>query len=169
MISLLISEEPVVASAETGEEFEIVMGWRQMASVGLVGMVLLSGFSGAAYMVGKSVVPKAPPAAPASASVPEPVIPILEATIAPATPTPIRADPAPGATYLQLGAVEEGFALVMAEGLRTHGLTAFVAPGPSEKVFRVLVGPLADSDAYKQAKATVDNLGLAAFARKYQQ
>ena len=169
MIRLLISEEPVVASAETGEEFEIVMGRRQMASASLVVLVLVAVFSGASYVAGRATVPQAapPPPPPVAVPAPEPVIPIYEATVVPAAP--LRADPAAGATYLQLGALDEGFALVMAEGLRQHGLTAFIAPGPSERIFRVLVGPLADNDAYKQAKGTVDGLGLSAFARKYQQ
>jgi cell division septation protein DedD len=46
-------------------------------------------------------------------------------------------------------------------------LAAFVAPGPSEKIFRVLIGPLADPAAYMKAKETVDQIGLSTFARKF--
>jgi hypothetical protein len=81
---------------------------------------------------------------------------------------PIFAQPQPGALYLQMGAVDKGVGIVLAEGLRKHGFTAFVAPGPSEKIFRVLIGPLANLDAYKRAKAEVDAIDLNTFARRYQ-
>jgi hypothetical protein len=85
-----------------------------------------------------------------------------------ATEAPLFADPKPGAVYLQLGAVEKGVAIIMAEGLRKRAFNAFVAPGPNDHIFRVLVGPL-DSEAYKTAKQAVDDIGLSTFARKYQQ
>jgi len=81
---------------------------------------------------------------------------------------PIFAQPQPGALYLQMGAVDKGVGIVLAEGLRKHGFTAFVAPGPSEKIFRVLIGPLANLEAYKRAKAEVDAIDLNTFARRYQ-
>ena len=37
---------------------------------------------------------------------------------------------------------ERGMAMILAEGLRGHGFDSFVAPGPNEKIFRVLIGPL---------------------------
>ena len=66
-----------------------------------------------------------------------------------------------------MGAVEKGVAVIFAEGLRKHGLTSFVAPGPSEKIFRVLIGPLADPQAYVKAKDVVDQIGLSTFARRF--
>ena len=66
-----------------------------------------------------------------------------------------------------MGAVEKGVSIIFAEGLRKHGLAAFVAPGPSEKIFRVLVGPLPAPADYVKAKDTVDKLGLATFARRF--
>jgi hypothetical protein len=81
---------------------------------------------------------------------------------------PIFAQPQPGALYLQMGAVDKGVGIVLAEGLRKHGFTAFVAPGPSEKIFRVLIGPLPNLEAYTRAKAEVDAIDLNTFARRYQ-
>ena len=49
----------------------------------------------------------------------------------------------------------------------SRGLPAFVAPGPNEKIFRVLIGPLPDPAAYLKAKEKVDEIGLSTFARKY--
>jgi cell division septation protein DedD len=59
-------------------------------------------------------------------------------------------------------------ATILAEGLRSHGFDAFVAPGPSEKIFRVLIGPLPDPESFRQAKAAVDAIELSTFARKYE-
>lgn len=92
-----------------------------------------------------------------------PVAPAL-----PAAEPPIFAQPQPGALYLQMGALDKGIAVVLAEGLRKHGFTAFVAPGPNEKIFRVLIGPLANQEGYKRAKAEVDAIDLSTFARRFQ-
>jgi cell division septation protein DedD len=66
-----------------------------------------------------------------------------------------------------MGAVDKGVAVIFAEGLRKKGFTAFVAPGPNEKIFRVLIGPLPDPASYAKAKDGVDKIGLSTFARKF--
>jgi hypothetical protein len=78
-------------------------------------------------------------------------------------------DPIPGAVYIQIGAVDRGVGMILAEGLRSRGFHGFVAPGPSEKIFRVLVGPFRNQEEYQASKAAVDKVGLAAFTRKYSQ
>jgi len=114
------------------------------------------------------------PAAPAVSS-PLPQATILNAPFAatrkPASgpEPPLFQEPKAGSVYLQMGALEHGMAMILAEGLRKHGFDASVAPGPSEKVFRVLIGPLPNPQAFARAKAEVDALELGTFARKYQQ
>jgi cell division septation protein DedD len=68
-----------------------------------------------------------------------------------------------------VGVIEKGLAAVWAEGLRTHGLEAFAAPGPSDglNLWRVLIGPLPDPQAYQRAKDVLDTLGLTNFGRRY--
>ena len=78
------------------------------------------------------------------------------------------ADPLPRKTYIQMGAVEKGLAIIFAEGLRRRGLDGFVAPGPNEKLFRVLIGPFPDEAAYKRVKIQVDQIGLNTFPRRYE-
>ena len=183
MISLLLSEGPALeADASRPEtetaEFEFVLGRRQAASVGLVVTVLVAVFSGVSYTIGKTMSPAPAMSAgvasqAAAAPVPAP-LPVVEATIAPGplplgtSDGPLFAEPVPGAIYLQIGAVEKGVAQLWAEGLRTHGLHAFVASGPSERIFRVLVGPFRDQPAYQAAKKMVDDLGLTNFAKRIQ-
>ncbi len=192
--SVTIQEEEAVQPQEESsnerEEFEIVLGRRQVASVLFVATVIVAVFSGIAYLAGKSIAAKkivtvtAP--APLEKAAAEAPIPTIDATIvaqtaaataatrpAPVTATaddvPIFADPRVGATYIQMAAVERGIASIFAEGLRRHGFQSFVAPGPSEKMYRVLIGPMKDNAEYNRAKEELDRIGLTTFARKYQQ
>ena len=73
---------------------------------------------------------------------------------------PLFADRQPGAIYLQMGAVDKGMAIIIAEGLRQRGFSSFVAPGPNEKIFRVLIGPFASQDDYKRVKAEADTIDV---------
>ncbi|MEQ1948460.1 MAG: hypothetical protein ABL995_14810 [Bryobacteraceae bacterium] len=119
-------------------------------------------------------------AEPANPAAPAVQVPLPEASIlnAPFSATkkasngpepPIFQEPKSGAVYLQMGAVERGMAMIFVEGLRKHGFDASAAPGPNEKIFRVLIGPLENAQAFGRAKMEVDAIGLGTFARKYQQ
>ena len=157
-------EEP---SAEAAE-FEFVLGRRQIASLLFVATVILMVCVAISYMAGKAMSETAPAAAPATVAVvrePDPPPIVLNQESAPEAP--LFGNPKDGSIYIQMGAVEKGVSIIFAEGLRKHGLAAFVAPGPSEKIFRVLIGPLPDLAAYVKAKDTVDKIGLASFARKF--
>lgn len=137
----------------------------------------------AARPAAAAIAPPAPAETPAAAETPAPAAtPVIEATtsVLPAEPTlptvkrdnkpepPMFAEPLPGAVYLQMGAVDKGMAMVFAAGLRKYGFDGFVAPGPNEKIFRVLIGPLPDPDSFRRAKAAVDAIDLGTFARRYQ-
>jgi cell division septation protein DedD len=174
--------EPVAASApepsQPPQEFEFVLGRRQVASLLFVFSIVLMICVAASYVAGKAMSPKAQSVMAAS---PEPAVsqagsqavsrepepPPIVLNQEPAPEPPLFAEPKAGSVYIQMGAVEKGVSIIFAEGLRKHGLASFVAPGPSEKIFRVLIGPLADPAAYNKAKDTVDQIGLATFARKF--
>jgi cell division septation protein DedD len=171
-------------------EFEVVVGHRQVAGVALLVLALLAVFSGVSYLIGRSMAPAAAVAATRASVVQAPVAP------APVAPTNVQQTPAPapalaaespqeqsrtftapvfseaiaGKVYLQVGIIEKGSAATWAEGLRTHGLDAFVAPGPSDGLglWRVLIGPLPDSKTFQRAKSTLDALGVPNFGRTYQ-
>jgi cell division septation protein DedD len=159
--------------AEVSAEFEIVLGKRQIAGVMFVASVLLAVFSAVSYIAGEAVSPRKASAierpAPGATVPPAPAPVVIEAPKPAAPPAPLFAEPARGGLYLQMGALDKGMAAILAEGLRTHGFDAFVAPGPSEKIFRVLIGPLADPQAYRRVKDSIDDLGLNAFAKKIEQ
>jgi cell division septation protein DedD len=175
------------AVSET-DEYEFVLGRRQIASLSFVALVLLSLFAGISYLAGraaaakKDVSPKDAGLVSAASSSPVPAAasdqPVMLAASlvdgsAPNSSNngpgdPLFAEPVKGAIYIQTGAVERGVAAIMAEGLRVHGFNTFVAAGPSDKIYRVLMGPFPDLQAYRSAKATLDAIGLSSFAQQYQ-
>jgi cell division septation protein DedD len=187
---LALDDPPPQPAPEPGsgygfkEDFELVVGRRQVAAFAFLALVLVTVCSGASYLAGKVISTHEEPAQPeiqvelpAPPPAPPPP-PMLEATIArepvaaplpkPATEGPLFANPNPKATYIQVGAVEKGVAVVIAEGLRRHALDSFVAPGPSTKTYRVLIGPFPDAAAYQRARNVVDQIGLENFVRRYQ-
>jgi cell division septation protein DedD len=179
-------------SAQEPGDYELVLGRGQIASVLFVAIVILVVFSAISYLAGKWSVPHKASATPPETVVLEqlpvfpqtPVVPATATVVPPASPIeppvtaaapesgqepPLFDDPVKGAVYLQMGAVEQGIAVIFVEGLRRRGFRSFAAPGPNEKIFRVLIGPIPDPKAFTQAKEAVDQIGLATFARKYQQ
>jgi cell division septation protein DedD len=153
-------------------EIEFVLGRRQLASVTFLFVVLLAAGAGGAYLLGKgtATVSAAAPPPVEDAHVPPPP-PVVEPEPAPAPPPepPLFGQPIQGVIYIQMGAVEKGIAEIFAEGLRKRGFASFVAPGPNERIFRVLIGPFRSQEEYQASKASLDGMGLATFARRYQE
>jgi cell division septation protein DedD len=155
--------EAVAETPLKPEEFEFVLGRRQMASVLFVFTIVLMICIAVSYLAGKSMAPKTGPAQVVREPDPPPVVLNQEAAPEP----PLFADAKNGSVYIQMGAVDKGVAVIFAEGLRKRGLPSFVAPGPNDKIFRVLIGPLPDPASYMKAKDVVDKIGLATFARRF--
>ena len=164
-------EQP--AGPQSTSEFELVLGRTQVASWLFVGVIAVAVCGSLAYLAGETVAAKRAHRAAAVVTAPVPAA-LPQASLLPkeepATKSarPLVGEPEIGKVYLQVGAVERGMAVILAEGMRVHGFEAFVAPGPNDKIFRVLIGPLPDPDAFREAMLKVDALDLATFARKYQ-
>jgi cell division septation protein DedD len=175
MVSVLELQQPAASVEdqapliEAPQEFEFVLGRRQVASLLFVSSIVLMICIAASYVAGKSMSPRTVAAASAPVVVREPDPPpiVMNQEPVPVQAPPVFATPKAGSVYIQMGAVEKGVAVIFAEGLRSHGLASFVAPGPSEKIFRVLIGPLPDPAAYTRAKEIVDQIGLSTFARRF--
>ena len=94
-------------------------------------------------------------------------------TPVPATPKPIEIpavsapQPQAGRTYLQVVSVARPQADALAEVLAKRGFRAFVAPGPNDKTFRVLVGPAADIDDASKIKSDLEAVGMKPIVKKY--
>jgi hypothetical protein len=156
--------EAITTGQEAAREFEWVLGPRQFASLGLVGIVALAGCTGMAYMAGKGMaktvevrVPFVPPVSAAP----------VETQVAVRPEAPLEGTPAEGKPYIQLGSVERGFAILMTQGLRKRGVPSLMAPGVSPTVYRVLAGPFETPEELERAKVELEKSGLRMFVRRY--
>ena len=121
----------------------------------------------AAYVAGKSVGKVVTAEAPAAPTAP-PSKPVAANPVADTLPdAPLSGTPEPGKTYIQLASVERGYATLITEGARKLGFPAFIAPGTSPKLYRVLSGPFSNPAELQKAKAVFDTAGLDSFVRKY--
>lgn len=175
--------EDVLPAGEQPGGFEIVLGKGQVAVLLFLVLTLVAVFSGLSYFTGRKVSalaaaprpaatlakPKPAPAAPLpipaakapeNAAAPAPILPISS--------EPVFRDPVPGEVFLQMAAVEKGVAGVFAEGLRRMGFPSIVAPGPSERIFRVLIGPIKGEGQMTQIRKSLDAAGLSTFPRRWE-
>jgi len=180
-------------------EFELVLGNKQLLSVFFIVVILLGVFFTMGYVVGRNSAPvdaarrveqnydrqNAPSAVPASTSaqreaptaesigVNDP--PVQAKPAKPESNTPRSVQVAPltvtqpevGQTYLQVLAVAKSEAEVLAEVLAKKGFHALVAPGPNDKVFRVLVGPANDASHVIKLRADLEAAGFKPFVKRY--
>ncbi len=87
------------------------------------------------------------------------------ASTAAAAPYP---EPPPGLTFLQVAALRRQEAELLVDVLKRKGFSARVAPGPSETLFRVLVGPLEDAEDIARTRKALEEVGFrSAYIRKY--
>jgi len=84
-------------------------------------------------------------------------------------PLPLIAQPAPGQTFLQVAAVPRPEAELMVKVLKERAVSTLIVPVPDEStLFRVLVGPLADTASIAKAKADLEQAGFrSVIIRKY--
>ncbi len=76
-------------------------------------------------------------------------------------------EPAPG-MYVQVLALEKAPAEVLADVLAKKGFHSLVAPGPNERIFRVLVGPAKDQADAARLKGDLEKAGFKeAFPKRY--
>jgi len=124
-----------------------------------------------------SAVPAAPikreEAATVETEKPRETRPAAASKTEPATPKPIElppvtvTQPSAGQVYLQVLAVAKPEADVLAEVLVKKGFHALVAPGPNDKVYRVLVGPAKDVSDAAKLKGYLQAAGFKPFIKKY--
>jgi cell division septation protein DedD len=100
------------------------------------------------------------PVAPAAKPVPVPTAPANPATAAPAPASGRLLVPPGGSTYLQVTALARSEAELVADVLRRKGFKAAVSPGPTDKVFRVLVGPVGDTGEIVKTKSGLEAAGF---------
>ena len=187
-----------------GQEFELVLGNKQLLSVFFIVVILLGVFFTMGYVVGRNSAPitaaqqqtqtyerqSAPSAVPVDGETSGCAGPSRDRTRSvrqlrqhrasepakaePAVQKPIELPPVVtvtqpqiGRTYLQVLAVAKPEAEVLVEVLTKKGFRAVVAPGPNDRVFRVLVGPAKDLDDASKLKTDLEGAGFKPFVKKY--
>jgi cell division septation protein DedD len=109
----------------------------------------------------------AAPFVPPPEAAPRPTNPEPRAATPPPAAPPTAAEPAAGQTFLQVAAVRRPEAELIVDVLKKKGFPALTAPVPNESLFRVLVGPLADSAVLAKTKADLELAGFRSIIRKY--
>ena len=89
------------------------------------------------------------------------------AVAAPRAMAQVPAEPAAGQVFLQATAAKRPDAELVASVLKQKGFPVVLAPGPTETVLRVLVGPFSGSEALAKARAGLETAGFKPFLRKY--
>lgn len=191
-----MSDRSASASADSQREFELVLGNRQLFSLLFIVFVLLGVFFAMGYMMGRSstlpTVASSPsteiPIDPAARSAARPSA-TFGSTEAPAaegaSPAPIPAtaaatterkedpsatiitEPTPGQTFLQVSAVARSEAELLVDVLNRKNFRTILAAGPSEKLFRVLVGPARSDADLARIKAELERAGFKPIIRRY--
>jgi cell division septation protein DedD len=87
--------------------------------------------------------------------------------VEPLPEAPVFDIPVKRLSYVQLGSVERGSAILMVQGARKLGYPSFVAAGTNPNVFRVLVGPFPKPAEYQTAQTLFKSMGLDTFERIY--
>ena len=109
----------------------------------------------------KEVKKETPPPEPKIVEPPKPKPPVASAVAGSVS------NPGSG-TYVQVVAVDMEGANSWVGTLRGKSFSAMVAPGPNDKIFRVLIGPIKDKEALAQTKIDLEKLGVkGAFVKKY--
>jgi SPOR domain len=103
----------------------------------------------------RPVVPKPSPLQPASA------------VNAPVRVSSTFIDPKAGEKYLQLAALPVGYTERYVNELEGKGLHVSVAPGPTETIFRIVMGPFTDHTQIKQLQDTLGAAGIQSMERVY--
>lgn len=100
----------------------------------------------------------------------QPVVENSPVTTAPLTagePGEALISPRPGDRYLQIAATNTKAASKLVAQLRQNNIQPSLAPGPSDGIVRVLVGPFTDEDSLERSKAQIQIIGLDSFVHVY--
>lgn len=92
------------------------------------------------------------------------------APVAAGKPPVLQADgtPAPGQTFIQVVASTRPDCDLVASVLKRKGMMATVVPGPDNKLFRVVVGPLPDAATISRVRSEIEKAGFQGpYIKKY--
>ena len=123
--------------------------------------------AGIAKPVSSAPVVSVPVAAPV---VQQPVaVPVVEKAKPSATPDAAwnTVNPQPGDLYLQLAAMGPNSTNEYLKALDTKGIHPQIAPGPTENLHRLVIGPYQDKAALEKEQQELQTAGIEFMARRY--
>jgi cell division septation protein DedD len=164
----------------------IFIGFAATISVGLVlagwyvGGRIFAAEKGQPVAIAKPVPlgPRVPVIAKTTTSAPVITEPIAAAAIAepvaitpeqpkPAPRTQVSVDPRSGEVYLQLAAMGPRTTGDYIKTLDAKGIHTRIAPGPTQDLYRILIGPYADKAALEKEQQELQAAGIETFVRAY--
>lgn len=123
--------------------------------------------AGVAKPVSPAPVISVPVAAPV---IPQPVaVPVVEKAKSSDAPKPAwnTVNPQPGDLYLQLAAMGPNSTNEYLKALDAKGIHPQIAPGPSENLHRLVIGPFPDKAALEKEQQDLQTAGIEFMARRY--
>ena len=168
---------------ESGTLPVMVLASRQLTALVLSGVLVVGLMACLGYLVGRAVTSAQDPQSRVQAQVTRPAALVVDPEVdrpspmpgntvqsAPAKQSPPPVSPAPPATpgtmYLQVGALDRGMADVFIGVLAQKGFTGRMMPGPDDKTFRVVVGPVTRAEV-TGTKTALEQAGFTPFARVF--
>jgi len=160
--------------SEAGEkakgEFEIVLGPKQLSIALFLLLTQMGLVAGIAYTAGRSS-GSVPPKRAAAVEVTASAAPMVSDSVAVVretvrVPAPKHELMPPPGLYLQVGSLDVAAASAGVAALTAKDFQARLAPGSTENVFRVLVGPVPDGQTRTMTDSLAD-LGYISFPKRY--
>ncbi len=137
---------------------------RKRVFVGFAGTITMGLVLGGWYVSSRILVAARPP------TITRLILPLPPSPPEPAPPRPakpMKVNPRPGETYLQLAAMGPRAMDGYLEELAAQGIFPSIGPGPSETIYRVLMGPYTKRSELEKVQSTLEGQGIRTIVRKY--
>jgi cell division septation protein DedD len=146
----------------------VFIGFAATITIGLaVAGWYLGGRIFAAEKVHAAAIVQPVSSAPAPAPVIAKPVEVTEAAAPIETPAWNTVDPQPGDLYLQLATMGPNSTTEYLKELDAKGIHPRIAPGPSENLHRLLIGPYPDKAALEKTQQELESAGIQFIARRY--
>jgi len=166
---------------------KVYIGFGAIIALGLAMTALYIGgrlFAHPAVKTAAPVVAKAAPVIPKGTPVVVKEAPVVAKAVAPPAPKPeVKPDPLPlpqpsgsmpkvitpqpRERYLQLAALGPNYTEKYLPVLRAKGFNAVVAPGPTDNIYRIIIGPFPDQLALEKQRDVLEAAGIQSMLRVY--
>lgn len=153
----------IPADSATKQAKRVFIGFAATITIGLV---IAGWYVGGRIFAADKVHAAAAIAKPISSTEATPVAePVAVPTEAPSAWTTV--DPQPGDLYLQLATMGPNSTNDYLKALDSQGIHPRIAPGPSDNLHRIVLGPYPDKAALEKQQQELETAGIQFMARRY--